>query len=289
MQRGGKFLHQRVIAHIGFRLFNGLTSRVQRFRVVPRQTPRCGGAFVCQEVASGSQLARRGTTMPDASGQSTLPTKQLLAALRAFRKGDFSVRLPLDLSGTSGEIAEAFNDIIELNEAMTCEFQRLGAAVGKEGLIGERGKLPSASGSWGACIDSVNELIGDLVRPTTEIARVIGGVAKGDLSQTMQEEIDGRPLKGEFLRMGKVVNTMMGQLASFASEVTRVAREVGSEGKLGGQAKVKGVAGTWKDLTDNVNLMAANLTGQVRNIAEVTTAVATGDLTKKITVDVKGE
>ena len=128
-----------------------------------------------------------------------------------------------------------------------------------------------------------------MVQPTTEVARVIGAVAKGDLSQTMAVEIDGRPLRGEFLRIGKVVNTMVEQLASFASEVTRVAREVGTEGKLGGQANVKGVAGTWKDLTDNVNLMAANLTGQVRNIAEVTTAVACGDLSKKITVDVKGE
>ena len=129
----------------------------------------------------------------------------------------------------------------------------------------------------------------DLVQPTTEVARVIGAVAKGDLSQSMALEIDGRPLTGEFLRTAKVVNTMVDQLGTFASEVTRVAREVGTEGKLGGQAVVKGVAGTWKDLTDNVNFMAANLTSQVRNIAEVTTAVANGDLSKKITVDVKGE
>ena len=128
-----------------------------------------------------------------------------------------------------------------------------------------------------------------MVQPTAEVARVIGAVAKGDLSQSMTVEIDGRPLRGEFLRIGKIVNTMVEQLASFASEVTRVAREVGTEGKLGGQANVKGVAGTWKDLTDNVNAMATNLTGQVRNIAEVTTAVASGDLSKKITVEVKGE
>src|SRR5213076_244548 len=135
----------------------------------------------------------------------------------------------------------------------------------------------------------VNNLIGDLVHPTSETARVIGAVAKGDLSQTMALEIEGRPLAGEFLRTAKTVNTMVDQLSSFASEVTRVAREVGTEGKLGGQAKVKGVAGTWKDLTDSVNSMAGNLTGQVRNIAAVTTAVANGDLSKKITVDVKGE
>src|SRR5205807_95791 len=138
-------------------------------------------------------------------------------------------------------------------------------------------------------IQCINVLIGDLVQPTSETARVIGAVAKGDLSQTMATEVDGRPLKGEFLRSVRLVNAMVGQLGSFASEVTRVAREVGTEGKLGGEAKVKGVAGTWKDLTDSVNSMAGNLTAQVRNIAEVTTAVAKGDLSKKITVDVKGE
>src|SRR5215469_15298209 len=212
-----------------------------------------------------------------------LDNQQLLGALRAFRKGDFSVRLPGGLAGVDGEIAAAFNDVVEFNERMTREFGRLGQLVGKEGKIGHRAKLPNATGAWAENVDTVNSLIGDLVQPTAEMARVIGAVAKGDLSQTMNIEIEGRPLRGEFLRIGKVVNTMVGQLGSFASEVTRVAREVGTEGKLGGQAKVKGVAGTWKDLTDNVNAMAANLTGQVRNIAEVTTAVANGDLSKKIT------
>src|SRR5262249_32066902 len=138
-------------------------------------------------------------------------------------------------------------------------------------------------------IESVNSLISDLAHPTSETARVIGAVAQGDLSQTMAIEADDRPLQGEFLRTAKIVNRMVAQLGAFAAEVTRVAREVGTEGKLGGQAKIKGVAGTWKDLTDSVNSMAGNLTAQVRNIAEVTTAVATGDLSKKITVDVKGE
>ena len=224
-----------------------------------------------------------------ATGTAQLDPKLLLKTLRAFRNGDFSARLPLDWTGVEGEIAEAFNDIASRNETLTRELDRVATVVGKEGKIGERAKLPAATGAWNSCIDSVNAMIGDLVQPTTEVARVIGAVAKGDLGQTMQLEIEGRPLRGEFLRIGKVVNTMVGQLGSFASEVTRVAREVGSEGKLGGQAQVKGVAGTWKDLTDNVNLMAANLTGQVRNIAEVTTAVANGDLSKKITVDVKGE
>src|SRR5215468_9935164 len=218
-----------------------------------------------------------------------LSGRQLLAALRAFRKGNFSVRLPIDLTGLDGEIADAFNDVVELNERLSEEIERLSHVVGKQGKIGHRAKLPNAGGAWAANIDMVNDLIGDMVQPTGEISRVIGAVAKGDLSQMMNLEIEGRALRGEFLRIGKVVNTMVDQLNSFASEVTRVAREVGTEGKLGGQARVHGVAGTWKDLTDNVNAMAANLTSQVRNIAAVTTAVARGDLSKKITVDVKGE
>src|SRR5213082_1842818 len=172
---------------------------------------------------------------------------------------------------------------------MTQEFERLSKVVGKEGKITQRGRVRNARGGWETAIRSINELIDDMVQPTAEVSRVIGAVAKGDLSQSMSVEIDGRPLRGEFLHIGKVVNTMVEQLASFASEVTRVAREVGTEGELGGQAKVKGVAGTWKDLTDSVNSMAGNLTAQVRNIADVTTAVANGDLSKKITVDVKGE
>ncbi|HUF80824.1 MAG TPA: HAMP domain-containing protein, partial [Burkholderiales bacterium] len=218
-----------------------------------------------------------------------LDRRDLLAALRALRRGDFSARLPMDLVGVDGEIAQAFNDVAEINEAQASEFERIREEVGKEGRIGQRVRLPAATGRWAESAHSVNTLIGDLVHPTSEVARVIEAVAKGDLSQTMLLEMEGRPLRGEFLRIGKVVNTMVGQLAAFASEVTRVAREVGTEGKLGGQAQVPGVGGTWKDLTNNVNLMAANLTGQVRNIAEVTTAVAKGDLSKKITVDVKGE
>ncbi|MDP9163655.1 MAG: HAMP domain-containing protein, partial [Pseudomonadota bacterium] len=215
--------------------------------------------------------------------------RQLVTALRALRRGDFSVRLSEDVDGLDGEIGLLFNEVVALNADMTHEFERLSKVVGKEGKITQRGRVKNARGGWETAIRSVNDLIEDMVQPTAEVARVIGAVAKGDLSQSMTVEIDGRPLRGEFLRIGKVVNTMVDQLNSFASEVTRVAREVGTEGKLGGQANVKGVAGTWKDLTDNVNAMATNLTGQVRNIAEVTTAVARGDLSKKITVDVKGE
>ena len=207
----------------------------------------------------------------------------------AFKDGDFSVRLPVDQTGIAGKIADTLNDIFKLNERMASEFARISSAVGKEGKINQRASLGSASGDWAECLDSVNGLIGDLVQPSTEVARVIGAVAKGDLSQTMALEVDGRSLKGEFLHTARVVNTMVAQLNSFASEVTRVAREVGTEGKLGGQAVVKGVGGVWKDLTDSVNSMAGNLTAQVRNIAEVTTAVANGDLSRKITVDVQGE
>jgi len=218
-----------------------------------------------------------------------LDSKQLLAALMAFKRGDFTVRLPDDWIGVGGKIADAFNDVIGTNQRMTEELERIARVVGKEGRIAQRASLGDVLDCWAHAIGSVNDLIGDLVHPTSEMARVIGAVAKGDLSKTMATEIEGRPLEGEFLRTAKIVNTMVDQLGAFASEVTRVAREVGTEGKLGGQATVKGVAGTWRDLTENVNLMAGNLTAQVRNIATVTTAVANGDLTKKITVDVKGE
>jgi HAMP domain-containing protein/signal transduction histidine kinase/CheY-like chemotaxis protein len=219
----------------------------------------------------------------------TLDAEQLLAVLTAVRRGDFTARMSRTLTGVAGKVSDTLNEVIELQEEQVSELERVAKAVGKEGRINQRASLRNAAGSWSASVASVNTLIADLVQPTSEVARVIGAVAKGDLSQTMALEIEGRPLMGEFLRIGRTVNTMVDQLGSFASEVTRVAREVGTEGKLGGQARVKGVAGTWKDLTDSVNFMAGNLTAQVRNIAQVTTAVANGDLSKKITVDVRGE
>ncbi|WP_392477357.1 HAMP domain-containing protein [Nostoc sp. C110] len=218
-----------------------------------------------------------------------LDLNQLLRTLNAVKQGDFSARMPIDHTGVAGKIADTLNDIIDQNERMAAELQRIGNVVGKEGKIAERASLGDVRGSWSNCVTSVNTLITDLVQPTAETTRVIRSVANGDLSQTIATEIDGRPLQGEFLQTANIVNTMVDRLGSFASEVTRVAREVGTEGKLGVQAEVQGVAGTWKDLTDNVNLMAGNLTGQVRNIAEVATAIANGDLSKKITVDVKGE
>ena len=213
----------------------------------------------------------------------------LLHALNALRNGQPLVRLPAEWTGVAGKVADAFNEVVELNERMAGELGRLSRAVGKEGKLSQRLALGDVRGFWQDSVESVNDLIDDLVHPTSETARVIGAVAEGDLSQMMALEIDDRPLQGEFLRTARTINTMVEQLGSFAAEVTRVAREVGTEGKLGGQADVQGVAGTWKDLTDSVNMMAGNLTGQVRNIAEVATAVAGGDLSKKVTVDVKGE
>ncbi|GHH00237.1 histidine kinase [Comamonas sp. KCTC 72670] len=223
-------------------------------------------------------------------GRGSHPLQPLLAALRSVQGGDFSVRLPEgDADPVMEDIAYAFNAVVSLNATLTQEVVRVERVVGREGRMGERVSLGDVRGDWANSIHSINSLIGDLVQPTTEVARVLVAVAQGDLTQKMALEIDGQPVKGEFLRIGTTVNAMLDQLNSFAAEVTRVAKEVGSDGKLGGQADVKGVSGVWKDLTDNVNLMANNLTAQVRNIAEVSTAVANGDLSKKITVDARGE
>ena len=228
-------------------------------------------------------------TDPDAGEQPDgLDGPALLAALRSLRNGDFRVRLPEGQSGVAGSVAEAFNDIAELNQRSAQELRRVSRAVGREGRISQRVSIGPA-GSWARNEAAVNQLVLDLTAPMLEVSRVLDAVARGDLSQRMAAEIDGQPLKGEYKRLADTINTMVDQLNAFASEVTRVAREVGTEGKLGGQADVHGVSGTWKDLTDSVNSMAANLTAQVRNIAEVTTAVARGDLSKKITVDVQGE
>ena len=230
-------------------------------------------------IAGGYAPADAWVTTP-ASANGQFDAKALLTALKTFKKGDFSVRLPVTESVIGAAIAEAVNDLAELLERDTHETARIVTVVGKEGLISQRANPGAATGTWAARIESINTLTRDLVQPTEEVARVIGAVVKGDLSPRIPLEHEGTPLKGEFLRIATTVNTMVDQLNRFAGEVTRVAREVGTEGKLGGQADVKGVAGTWKDLTDSVNSMAGNLTGQVRNIADVTTAVANGDLSK---------
>jgi HAMP domain-containing protein/signal transduction histidine kinase/CheY-like chemotaxis protein len=226
-----------------------------------------------------------------ADGRIDQRLKQMLKALTAATAGDFSVRLKVPASDRSmaAQIAARFNQIMAQNEAMAQEIMRVEQAVRREGRMNERASLRNVRGGWKQITATINDLIGGLVQPTTEVARVIMAVADGDLTQKMALEINGEPVKGEFLRIGTTVNAMVDQLSSFAAEVTRVAKEVGTEGNLGGQAEVKGVSGTWKDLTDNVNGLARNLTDQVRNIAKVTTAVANGDLSQKITVDVRGE
>jgi HAMP domain-containing protein/CheY-like chemotaxis protein/signal transduction histidine kinase len=215
--------------------------------------------------------------------------QELLDALRSARDGDIAVRLPAQKSGVMGDVAKAFNQLADRREGFIDELGRVSKVIGRQGRMTERAQVKGARGAWAEAVTSLNSLIEDLVRPTIEVSRVLGAVAEGDLAQKMSLTIEDRPVHGEFRRIGTTVNTMLDQLSSFADEVTRVAREVGTEGILGGQARVKGVSGIWRDLTDNVNFMANNLTNQVRNIADVTTAVANGDLSKKITVDVKGE
>ena len=223
------------------------------------------------------------------NGGSSGDLSELLHALQAMRLGDFSVRMPGGQEGLIGKIADTFNEVIAANERMAQQLDQVGRLVGREGNTRRRVKFGIASGAWDEMENSINSLIDDLLWPTAEITRAIAAVAQGDLLQSVRLDVDGRPLKGEFLRSANLVNTMIKQLNVFTSEVTRVAREVGTEGKLGGQANVCEVTGVWKELTESVNSMASNLTAQVRNIAEVTIAVANGDLSKKITVDVRGE
>jgi HAMP domain-containing protein/CheY-like chemotaxis protein/signal transduction histidine kinase len=234
----------------------------------------------------GTRKKKSGTGGGDVTGDDL---RALRDALRALKQGDFSARFTTPRNGVMREIAAAFNDVAGTMDATAREFFRISKVVGRDGEMMERATMGGAKGAWASQIDSFNSLIGDLVRPSTEVARVIIAVAEGDLSQKMALEIEGKPVRGEFLRIGTTVNTMVDQLRSFAAEVTRVAREVGTEGKLGGQANVPGVLGTWKDLTDSVNSMASNLTTQVRGVAGVVTAVANGDLSKKLVVETKGE
>ncbi|MFY3745746.1 HAMP domain-containing protein [Anaeromyxobacter sp. Red801] len=214
---------------------------------------------------------------------------QLVEVLKAAKAGDFSVRLPYRRDGLLSQAGELLNDLIALNEHAADELVRVGRVVGEEGRSTERASVGPARGAWAASVGAVNQLISDLVAPTNEVARVLTAVATGDLSQKVALDLGGRPVRGEFLRIATSVNALVDQLSAVSAEVRRVVREVGSEGKLGGQASLKGLTGTWKDLTDDVNGLSANLTAQLRNIAKVTTAVAKGDLSQKITVDARGE
>src|SRR5207244_819093 len=246
---------------------------------------------VGERKANGPSPSAVPAEMPDSrvNGGASPELHDLLNALQSMRVGDFSVRMPGNQVGLLGKIADTFNEIVAANERMAQQLERVGQVVGREGKTRQRVKFDLSHGAWGEVEGSVKTLIDDLLWPTTEVTRAISAVAQGDLLHTVRLEVDGRPREGEFLRSATIVNTMIKQLSVFTSEVTRVAREVGTEGKLGGQAQVSEVTGVRKALTENVNSMASNLTAQVRNIAEVTIAVAKGDLSKKITVDVRGE
>ncbi|MCG8570788.1 MAG: response regulator [Spirochaetes bacterium] len=220
---------------------------------------------------------------------SNLDQKQLLQVLLAYKKGDFSQRMPIDNLGLAGKISDVLNNIIEQSDNYIESFLNISQAVGEEGEIEKQLNTGDLKGRWGKGTKAINSLITSIVSPVMEISRVINAVAKGDLSQQMEINASDRTLKGEYYRLGKTVNVMVSQLSAFAKEIIRVAREVGVDGKLGGQAKVPKAMGIWKDLTNNVNQLAANLTTQVRAISEVATAVAKGDHSRTITVDAGGE
>ncbi|MFD0418515.1 HAMP domain-containing protein [Streptomyces sp. NPDC127108] len=239
---------------------------------------------------SSQRKPRNGTTATvDAAA-----LNRLLVALVAMRDGNFRKRLTVSGDDVMSEIAAVFNEVADRNLHLTGELSRVRRTVGREGKLTERLRGGAMEGSWAAAIDASNALVEDLVRPVSEVGRVLSAVAEGDLEQRMElraeaDEGNGHPLRGEFLKVGRTVNNLVDQLSTFTDEVTRVASEVGTEGKLGGQARLRGMSGSWKDLTDSVNTMAYRLTAQVRDIALVTTAVAKGDLSRKVTVHVAGE
>src|SRR5580698_4443937 len=229
------------------------------------------------------------TEVADSENVDSLDLRELLRVLSLVKNGKLDTRMPVTQAGINGRICEVLNDIIDMNERLVAEISEAEKTIGKRGNLSKRIELTDARGDWAEGVNSLNNLISDLTSPTLEIAGMINSVANGDLSKHIPLEISGHPLKGEFLRIAKESNQMLSKLQLFSMEVTRVARQVGSEGKLGEQAKIKGVAGVWAELTDSVNQMAGNLTAQVRNVAAVTTAVAKGDLSRKITVEAKGE
>ena len=255
----------------------------------PRRTTAALGADAGDAVSERSTAQSTGGNGGNggSGGARERAVRRLLAGLRALEAGDFTIRIDAAEDRLMGELADVFNSVATKQQRLAEELDRVALSVGREGKMRDRATIGPASGLWAGSVDALNSLITDLVQPTSEVARVIKAVAEGDLSQKVELEIEGKTVQGEFFRIGSTVNRMVDQLNAFASEVTRVAREVGTEGRLGGQASVPGVGGTWKDLTDNVNAMAGNLTVQVRNIADVTTAVARGDLSRKITVDVR--
>jgi signal transduction histidine kinase/HAMP domain-containing protein/ActR/RegA family two-component response regulator len=254
--------------------------------VQPEQAIMSDGEPVPPRGANGA--AGPGTESLGDGSMDEAALRRLLGALTAVRDGDFRIRLEPG-TGLLGQIGSAFNDVVARNQHLTEELARVSRVVGREGRLDERLRPGDGPGAWAASIDAANDLLDDLARPTAEVGQVLAAVADGNLSRRIELDAGGRPLRGEFLRVARTANGLVDQLSQFSSEVTRVAREVGTEGILGGQARVPNVAGSWRDLTDSVNSMAANLTAQVRDIAQVTTAVARGDLSQKVTVEVAGE
>ena len=214
----------------------------------------------------------------------TAQVRNIAEVSTAIARGDLSKKITVNVSGEILQLKETINTMVDQLNAFASEVTRVARDVGTEGKLGGQATVPGVAGTWKDLTDNVNSMATNLTDQVRNIAEVSTAIAKGDLSKKVTVDV-----RGEVLGLKETINTMVDQLNAFAEEVTRVAREVGTEGKLGGQATVRGVAGTWKDLTDNVNSMASNLTGQVRNIAEVATAVAEGDLSKKITVNVSGE
>src|SRR2546422_5017620 len=267
-----------------------MPGRVRAGRARERADMRSNGLSGGRDAAGSKAASLRSVGTPRSpargKGQGQQPNDhvdegKLLEVLTALRRGNFAPRLPLKWTGVGGKVADTVNEIMEANQRLARELERLARLVGKEGKIGHRAPIGDFTGLWASSVESVNTLVGDLVHPTSEMARVIGAVAKGDLTQTMALDFDGRSLQGEFLRSAKTVNRMVEQLGAFSSEVTRVVREVGTEGKLGGPAEGGGGGGRVRGVTESVNFMAANLTGQVRNIDEATTDATSGDLSKK--------
>src|SRR3989449_6195306 len=253
-----------------------MPGRVRAGRARERADMRSNGLSGGRDAAGSKAASLRSVGTPRSpargKGQGQQPNDhvdegKLLEVLTALRRGNFAPRLPLKWTGVGGKVADTVNEIMESNQRLTRELERLARLVGKEGKISHRVSVGEFTGLWASSIESVNTLVGDLVHPTSEMARVIGAVAKGDLTQTMALDFDGRSLQGEFLRTAKTVNRMVEQLGAFCSEVTRVVREVGTEGKLGGEADVGGVAGTLKDLTDKVGITASKLRVQIWEIA----------------------
>src|SRR5579871_6059671 len=278
----GEILELKVTINTMVDQLNAFASEVTRVaREVGSEGKLGGQAAVAGVGGTWKDLTDSVNTM---AGNLTSQVRNIADVTTAVATGDLSKKITVDARGEILELKGTINTMVDQLNAFASEVTRVAREVGSEGKLGGQAVVKGVGGTWKDLTDSVNTMAGNLTNQVRNIADVTTAVAKGDLSKKITVDV-----KGEILELKDTINTMVDQLNAFASEVTRVAREVGSEGKLGGQAQVQGVAGTWKDLTDSVNFMAGNLTSQVRNIADVTKAVAAGDLSKKITVDVKGE